>query len=386
MLFFFFFTISFFGILCSIVLLILNKVDKHANKLLALGLFNISVVLILNGLTYVDGFYLSYPHFYRLGICSQYLLAPFFYLYVRATINREGSFRKWDWLHFIPALLHFIEFIPFYLLPTVEKIAYLRFAFSHVEILSQQKEGLLPANVHPLLKTGTGILYSFFQVRLLFFSYKKKRKWLKKNKIVWIWIIKLTFFHSLTYIFVFFSIFLGTGIDVRIYSILSLGLVQLLCVITLLFNPRVLYGMNESEDVPEPLVIEDQTVRIPNKFSLSFVKKEKYKKELESFIATQKPYLKKKYAIREFAIDCNIPVHHLSIVINGEYGCNYPDFINNYRINFIIDHRYDEKWSSFSLEGLASEAGFNSRNSFLNAFKRVTGDTPTVYFAQKKIK
>ena len=384
MLFFFFLAFSFSGMLCAFILLILNRVDVFANRLLAMGLLNISAVIVLNGLTYVDGFYLSYPHLYRLGIFSQYLLAPFFYLYVRATINREVCFHKWDWLHFVPALLHFIEFIPFYLMPTAEKISYLKNSFSHVEILSEQKEGLLPANLHPILKTGTGIVYEFFQVRLLYFSHRNNSKWLNKNKRVWTWLIRLTFFHSLTYLFVFvFSIF-NIGVDLRIWSILSLGVVQFFCTITLVFNPRVLYGMKETLDLTVLLDIEDHKESSSKKFILSFDKKKLYKVTLESFIESEKPYLKKKYSIREFAIDCNIPVHHLSIVINGEYGCNYTDFINSYRINYIIAHRYDEKLSSFSFEGLSSEAGFNSRNSFLNAFKKVTGQTPSDYFTQKK--
>lgn len=382
-LFFLFFAISFLGILCTVVLLVLNRVDRFANRLLAFGLFNISVVLILNGLTYVKGFYLLYPNSYRIGICSQYLLAPFFYLYVRATLNREDHLRKWDWLHFLPAILHFIEFIPFYLMPSAEKIIYLRYAFSHVEVLSQQKEGLLPAGVHPLLKTATGIIYEFFQSRLLFLFYKNKREWLKKNKTIWNWLVQLTIFHSLTYIFVFASLFINTKGDLRMYSILSLSIIQFFCSITLLFNPRVLYGMRENLYVKLEGEGEEEE-ETPKKFVLSFVKKQNYKKKIEEFIQTEKPYFKKKYSIREFAIDCDIPVHHLSIVINGEYNCNYTDFINRYRINFIIDHRYDEKWNSFSLEGLASEAGFNSRNSFLIAFKKVTGQTPSVYFAEKK--
>ncbi|MDI1306522.1 MAG: helix-turn-helix domain-containing protein [bacterium] len=171
-----------------------------------------------------------------------------------------------------------------------------------------------------------------------------------------------------------------------ISSILSLGVVQFFCTITLIFNPRVLYGMKETLDVAASFDTEDQTESSSKKFILSSSKKKMYRQTLEAFIESQKPYLKKKYSIREFALDCDIPVHHLSIVINREYGCNYTDFINRYRINYIIVHRYDENWSSFSFEGLSSEAGFNSRNSFLNAFKKVTGQTPSDYFAQKKHK
>jgi AraC-like DNA-binding protein len=382
MFFFLFLFISFLSILCSFVLLFLNKVDRHANRLLALGLINMSVTLILNGLSYVDGFFVSYPHFFRLGIFSHYLLAPFFYLYVRATINRESSFSKWDWLHFLPALFHFLEFIPFYLMPIAEKRAYVRFVFSHIEIISQQREGFLPAYVHPFLKIGTGIVYDFFQVRILFFAYKNKIEWVKKNKVVWNWLVCLTSSYSFTFIFVFVILFFKTGIDMRAYSILSLGLVQFFCIITLVFKPSVLYGMGQSMDMTPFLVIDNKTEIINKKFILSIDKKQQYKQKLEAFIENEKPYFKKKYSIREFANDCDIPEHHLSIVINGDYGCNYTDFINRYRVNFIINNRYDKNWSSFSLEGLASEAGFNSRNSFLIAFKKVTGCTPSVYFAQ----
>ncbi|RYZ52219.1 MAG: AraC family transcriptional regulator, partial [Sphingobacteriales bacterium] len=50
---------------------------------------------------------------------------------------------------------------------------------------------------------------------------------------------------------------------------------------------------------------------------------------------------------------------------------------------FIIEHRFDEKWSHYSLEGLSAEAGFNSRSTFFKAFKLATGTTPSDYFSNK---
>ncbi|MFH6999363.1 helix-turn-helix domain-containing protein [Flavobacterium sp. FlaQc-57] len=290
---------------------------------------------------------------------------------------------KWDWLHFVPALLHFIEFIPFYLMPTQEKIEYLRYAFSHVEILSKQQEGFLPANFHPFLKTFTGIVYEFFQSLILFSVYKKERIWVRKNKVVWNWLVRLTFFHSLTYLFVFASyVLFFSKVDMRVYSVLPLGFTQFFCTINLIFNPRILYGMKEIKD--EVLVSESTELPIMiNRKVLSFVKTQNYKKTLDRYLEHEKPYLQKKYSIRDLSADCNIPVHYLSIVINDQYGCNYSDFINRYRIQFIIENRYSEFGRSLSLEGLASEAGFNSKNSFYTAFKKNVGCTPSEYFARQ---
>lgn len=119
------------------------------------------------------------------------------------------------------------------------------------------------------------------------------------------------------------------------------------------------------------VILETDEKKSSNKiFSLSSEKINEYKEKLESFIKSQNPFLEKGYSIRQMAADCDIPVHHLSIVINREYGLNYADFINRYRVDYILTHRYDENWRQFSLEGLAKESGFNSRSSFIKALRK----------------
>jgi AraC-like DNA-binding protein len=350
-----------------------------------MGLLTLSLVLILNSFTYIDGFYYRYPHLWRSGIFTQYLVPPLFYLYVRATLKNEITFCKWDWIHFVPAILHFIEFIPFYLTSEPEKLAYISYIFSHPELLSQQKEGILPGYLHPILKSGVGVFYVALQVCLLVRFYKIKFEWLEDNRIVWNWLKRLTFLHSLTYVFIlFFFLFYRKG-DMRTYSILPLGIIQFFSAITLVFNPSVLYGIIRSHKIIKNIENEDKTDPPSKKFSLSCVKNKEYKRKLELFIDENKPYLVKNYSIRQLAADCDIPVHHLSIVINREYGMSYTDFINRYRIDFIIAHRYNEYWVNFSLEGLSFEAGFNSRSSFINAFKKAKGQTPSDYFEKNKL-
>lgn len=348
-----------------------------------LGLLSLSIVVILNSFIYIDNFYLFYLHLWRTGLPFQYLVAPLFYLYIRAHLNNEIAFYKWDWLHFMPAFFHFIELTPFYLMPTPEKLAYIKYAFSHPKILPQQKEGMLPAYIHPLLKTGMGIVYYFFQVRLLVRFYKNNSQWLKNNMIIWKWLKKLTLVNSLSYIFIFFAYIFHNQINLLYLSTMSLGVVLFFCSFTLIFNPSVLYGIQRGFIITEILEVTEKIESTPKKFTLSSAKTDDYKEKLESFINKQKPFLVKNYSIRQLATDCDIPVHHLSIVINREYGLNYADFINRYRIDFIISNRHNEKYYQFSLEGLSIEAGFNSRSSFINAFKKVTGQTPSSYFAQK---
>jgi hypothetical protein len=191
------------GIICVFILVILNRDPRHSTRLLALALLTISIVLIFNSFIYIDGFYSSYPNLWRAGLPFQYMVSPLFYLYVRAILNRETTFGKWDWIHFMPAFLHLVELTPFYLLPTPEKIVYVKYMFSHPELLPQQNEGLLPAYFHPVLKTGIGVVYQIFQIRLLILFYRGNKQWLINNSVIWNWLKRLTILTGFLYVCLF---------------------------------------------------------------------------------------------------------------------------------------------------------------------------------------
>ncbi len=257
--------------------------------------------------------------------------------------------------------------------------------FSHPELLPLQKEGLLPDYFHPVLKTGIGVVYQIFQVRLLILFYRGNSMWLKNNLVIWNWLKRLTILNGLLYFFLFFVFLFHNGINLIDGTLVPLGIILFFSTINLILNPRVLYGLKGRKEFYEILEVDKKNKSLQKNFSLSSVKRSEYKEKLESFIHSQNPFLEKGYSIRQMAADCDIPVHHLSIVINREYGLNYADFINRYRINYILIHRYDENWRQFSLEGLAKESGFNSRSAFINAFKKVTEQTPSDFFDQKNV-
>jgi AraC-like DNA-binding protein len=63
---------------------------------------------------------------------------------------------------------------------------------------------------------------------------------------------------------------------------------------------------------------------------------------------------------------------------------NFNDFINEYRIRFCIEKIENGEWKRKTLEALSKESGFNNRNSFTLAFKKVTGVTPSGFLKQMK--
>ena len=58
---------------------------------------------------------------------------------------------------------------------------------------------------------------------------------------------------------------------------------------------------------------------------------------------------------------------------------HFNDVINSHRVKYISDGLTNEQWNTLTLEAVAEIAGFNNRITFLNAFKKFTGFTPSQY-------
>jgi AraC-like DNA-binding protein len=58
----------------------------------------------------------------------------------------------------------------------------------------------------------------------------------------------------------------------------------------------------------------------------------------------------------------------------------FREFLNRFRIEYLIQIKDRPEWRNFTLEAISSECGFNSRITFINNFKQITGKSPSEYF------
>jgi AraC-like DNA-binding protein len=58
------------------------------------------------------------------------------------------------------------------------------------------------------------------------------------------------------------------------------------------------------------------------------------------------------------------------------------DFVNSYRVEEFKARAVDPANSNFSILAIALDAGFNSKSSFNQAFKKFTGKTPSQYMSE----
>ncbi|OJJ22306.1 hypothetical protein BKI52_06385 [marine bacterium AO1-C] len=104
------------------------------------------------------------------------------------------------------------------------------------------------------------------------------------------------------------------------------------------------------------------------------------KEKLEDFMHYHKPFVRHSLTIYTLAEMLNQKPAHLSWVINQCYKMSFSEYINTYRVKYFIEIVHLEEHRHRNLLGIALEIGFNSKNTFLRAFKKEYHTTPHTYF------
>ena len=105
-------------------------------------------------------------------------------------------------------------------------------------------------------------------------------------------------------------------------------------------------------------------------------------KRIVHFFETEKPFLNKELNSNQVSVALKIPSRELSFIINNHFGQRFTDFLNKYRIEHITKKINKEYLSNFTIEAIASEAGFASKSTFNLAFKKYHQCTPTEYLSK----
>jgi TolB-like protein/class 3 adenylate cyclase/AraC-like DNA-binding protein/Tfp pilus assembly protein PilF len=101
-----------------------------------------------------------------------------------------------------------------------------------------------------------------------------------------------------------------------------------------------------------------------------------YATRLLAYLSENESFLNPDLSLRELARLIEIHPNHLSWLLNNNFGKNYNEFINKYRIEAFKLNAKAKKNAHLTIEGLAYESGFNSKTVFNTSFKKETGLTP----------
>lgn len=112
--------------------------------------------------------------------------------------------------------------------------------------------------------------------------------------------------------------------------------------------------------------------------------KEDIKILINDIIDNEREYLNPQLTLRDLAEKVSVHPNKISFVINNEYGKNFNEFLNSYRLAHFQNLVKEGKASNFSIIGLAYDSGFNSKSVFNNFFKKQMGVSPKVWLRSQR--
>ena len=371
----YFFLIAAFNAL-FFAILILQKTKVLHDKILIywliyLGLYTGSYALLSD--TLFTDFHLLSVSFISLLM----LHGPFLYLYISALIDEKYQFNRKSLLHFAPFLLFNVFVLVSPLFPEVAE---------GIRLDHQESEHGTPLlfNFFLILTALSGPVYFLLSVRLfkildinIFNNFSTTEnvnlEWLRKLVYSFgiIWTILIGFatihhvFHLFTWAFCTDGLFLSLSGFIILIGYFGLRQKEIF----------TQYPDHKVEYVTEPKT-KYASVLLNEADAAHYVSKIKH------LMKTDKTYMDADLTLPELATKLQIPSHQLSRVINENFGLNFFDFINQYRVEEVKAKMAMPEFNNLSLLGIAFESGFNTKSAFNRVFKKMTGLTPSEYKKQ----
>lgn len=113
--------------------------------------------------------------------------------------------------------------------------------------------------------------------------------------------------------------------------------------------------------------------------SLSNEKIKEYSETLQKGFSEEKWYLDALLNMELLSHKSKIPGHYISQIINQQFGSNFFNYVNSYRVQAMKEKLTECSKNNITIEGLAYMSGFNSKAAFQRAFKKHTGMSPKEY-------
>ena len=365
-------------------------------KYLGANLLAMTLYFLAGSFLYDFSLLRSYPHLLLTLSPLNFILVPLFYFSVRSISTGENYFGKKDIIHLIPAILRFIDLIPFYLLPKEDKIVLINKYFPSISDLISHASGFIPGN-WPRIICFILMIYYFTKSIILFFNLPSeilnKFKSEKFNNVLFGTLVATTivcachimiFFRNIQFYFIEIKFFSDTNFSVYI-------LVSTILIYNIYLFLKIEFGFNANsnkESLNTGIDLQSSTLNPFSNYPLDWEDIGLNKLEVESRLShvldEKKVFLIKNITVKEFSIEADLPMRLLPYILNLTFERTFKELINERRVEFAKKKIENGFLIEFTIETLSIESGFNSRHTFLNAFKKELSLSPNQYWAKIK--
>lgn len=359
--------------------LVAQRNNKTANRLLA-ALVATFTVYLASSVYFATGMIYKYPHFFGIGYQTPWVFGPLVYLYAVAASDRSWRFTRRALIHFVPVLVMMILASPYYMMSGAEKIA----------AYERWRVGEIPTAIKTLdpLKYVSGIGYTVATVLYL----RRHRRRIEDSysntarvNLIWllwlaaaagsIWLLATT----LRVAEVASGLrdeHISLAMALLVYAIGYLGLRQpeVFRYETAEFRIPVRDGTQPVAQLPT--AVEAEAPRY-DRSGLGDREARRLKESLLALMDADHPWKDSELTLADLAARLDTTPHKLSEVLNAEIGQTFYDFVNGYRVREVQRRIKAGDTRTLKMLALALDAGFASKSTFNQAFKKHTNQTPS---------
>jgi len=365
------------GLIVGLVTLTYGVKKGKSNALLGSSFIFLSLGVFLVFL--IDTKLMShFPSWYRTGNLFGLIFVPLPYLYFKYTLFPK-KFHTWEFLHFLPACLYFLDFTPIYFLPSAEKIEMINTEIMDPSVFVEFSQSrFFPSSFYTPFRVLLQNIYWFASV-FVFWRFVKKSEFKANQKHLKKWIVGYLVLLSFLFFPFYFSIFTTDSTIIFRLIHFSAAILLLSSAVYLLFFPSILYGILDK-------VMESKNSgkrKATRKETLNSERVQEIEIAIKKIIEEDRVHLIQGYTAQDLARDSGIPYYVLTSYLNQNLGTKFTDFINKKRIEHALELIDSKNSSNYTLEAIGHLSGFTNRNSFSSAFKKMTGEMPSSYISSK---
>ncbi len=356
--------------LLSVLLVSPQKRTKRGSIYLACVILML-IWLLAEFLAIRNTFEVSISIFYGTRYGSWFLLGPLTFFYFISITNAKWKFRGKELLHLVPFVI-FVLIIPVLMDDIINKR---QVDYGMLSVFDHRKKVISPIQytysfifIIQFIHLGIYLFKNFRLIQNYSDSLKLEYATID-NTIKWARVFNVVLLFVLLFSIIFLYILLVTDIYRRpldyIY-VLPIGI---------LFYSISYYLMNADWKL---------TDKKNGKYVKSSLKTENvavYIEKLDNLISDKKIYLNNEIRLQDVAKMIDAKSHHLSQIINENFGSSFFDFINKYRVEEAKKRIVENP--KYTLLQIAFDSGFNNKTSFVNAFKKFENKTPSAFRKEK---
>jgi len=300
-----------------------------------------------------------------------FIIAPLFYLYLQSKLEPEKKkLTPQDYLHFLPFLLYLVYMC---VLVFPQELAY--------------KYNCYVSAYHPALPhVKAHVYWAYWQIF-----------WVREH-VSHLTFLHLAIYQTLSFIFIqkkysnalpdlvwAKSLWLKFASILVLFLIIKLNFANDLGDHILAFHITIVVYMISFQVIKQSILVRpiqistEQAGKKYEKSSLTLELQTYTLRKLDELMQAEKPYLLSDFSLPMLAQRLNVSVHHLSQILNEQIGQNFFEFMATHRIKEAQRLLHLPEMAHLKIEEIAERVGYSSKSSFNLAFKKIVGETPSIY-------